>query len=134
MPTLVELISPFDRAILETEFEQHKKKLPQTTAKDFVSKIVLRIYTELCCSPEGRAVRSPDPHAGNAFKKWIDEETHYAIGGNVIDENTYARIRRGILRSVSARAAELFGEWNGEAHPPKGSDDDRNLRISLKQA
>lgn len=132
MRSLAEQIPPFDKTILEVAFQELKEKLPPTTAEDFASDIVWRIYTELCCSPEGRHVRSTNPHAGNAFRKWINDEVHYAIGEKTVDENTYARIRRGIVRSAAARAAELFGAWNGSTTPPRGSDDDRNLRVSLK--
>ena len=132
MRSLTEHIPPFDKAILEVAFDELKEKLPPTTAEDFAGNIVWRIYTELCCSPEGRHVRNTDPHAGNAFKKWIDDETHYAIGEKTVDENAYARIRRSIVRSAAARAAELFGAWNGSTTPPRNSDDHRNLRASLK--
>lgn len=131
MSRLTELIPAPDRAILVEAFQQHQEALPKMTPEQFIDDIVWRIYTEVCCSPGGYHISSPRPHAGNAFKQWIDKEVHYALEGTPIDDANYAEVRHSIMRAVAARAAELFSAWGGKTYP-KDKNDERNLRASLR--
>lgn len=130
--SIVDDIPPEDRAVLAAALEEYRGRLPEKTPAEFMQGIMFRIYTELCCSLEGRRVRDMYPHAGNAYKKWVDQEVHFASEGMNIDAERYAKIRQDIVRAIAARAAELFSDWNGKWYPPMNSADYRNLRISLK--
>jgi hypothetical protein len=87
-------------------------------------------------------------YSGQAFRKWIDDETHYCLtrptperGGFRWDpergrfdaegdfSGAYNEERRKVLRAAVRRAVEFFRDCEGFRWVPKG--DDRNLRAPL---
>ena len=98
------------------------------SSNNFVNKIAWRIYTEACMNQTERF--EPNKYNGEAFKKFINDETHYAIERTqkvglakvFLDESAFEDIRYKVLTGLVKKAIEFFS----------GSIDKGNLRCDLK--
>ena len=103
-----------DREILINIYEDMNTKLFNWPSEYFVDKIAWRSYTEWCMNPHERG--NPDNYNGEAFKKFINDETSYAIkrlNRHVSDEES-KNIRYKVLKGLVRRADEFFFMNNKE--------------------
>jgi len=139
-------ISPEDEHLVMLFYEglfPNKSGRP-TSTEEFVGKLRWRLFTEWCCSPtEGSADEykyhpfkntHPSSYECEAFTKWIDDETLYALQRTGSDD--YGLVRHRVIGAAVKRAIEVFTEWNGDMPPydKTGSRclDDRNVRCDLR--
>ena len=131
-----------DRYVMQEAYLQGNR-LPGQNPEDVVHKIGWRIYTEFCLNTDWS---EHDNYDGQAYRKWIDDEIHYAFERQhqhgqrpqEYKEREYACMRESVLRAVVARATELFLDWNGGTTPCLSPEhptvpDQRNLRANLEE-
>lgn len=112
-----------DREILINIYKNMNTSLCKHFSEVFVDRIAWRIYTEWCMNPNERG--NPDTYNGEAFRKFINDETYYAIkrsNRHVSDEES-ENIRRKVFEGLVKRADEFFYMNNNED----------NLRCSLER-
>ncbi|MBI2636431.1 hypothetical protein HYW84_03870 [Candidatus Peregrinibacteria bacterium] len=123
-----------DSKLLEEKYSQSPAKIADMDPRKFVDNIAWRLYTEWCCDP-ANAAESYRSYDGQAYRQWVEQETHYAMqrrrnehpqGGDV-----HQQVRTKIVEAVVSRAIELFSDWEGHTYP-KNKEDKRNLRASLQ--
>ncbi len=131
---------PSNDAIILRELYQrfHCSSLSQSSFS-FVENIAWRIYTEWSMSPESQGKDHYNGYHGQAFTKFIDDETFYSMNrafksGKIQDRGniTFKEIRYKVLESIVKRAIELFRDWNGST-TPLVIEDKRNLRTDLRE-
>lgn len=112
-----------DRKILINIYEDMNDKLCGLSSQSFVNNIAWRIYTEWCMDPDESG--NSDTYDGEAFRKFIDDETYWAIkrlNRHVPDEES-KNIRRKVFEGLVNRADEFFRTDSGK----------ENLRCSLEK-
>lgn len=83
---------------------------------NFANEIAWRIYTEACMNQEEKF--DPNKYNGEAFRKFVDDETHYAIerarkNGLIIcleTKETFLDIRHRVLNGLVKKAVEFFSK------------------------
>lgn len=102
---------------------------------DIISLTAGRLYTEYCLQMNAEVGwKNYDEFDGQNYRKWIDDETHYAIerlrnNGLVITHQIYIDVHTKVIKAAILRAAVLLEEWDGSR--PKNKDDNRNLQAPL---
>lgn len=112
-----------DRKNLINIHENMKDKLWGLSSQSLVNNIAWRIYTEWCMNPEERG--NPDLYNGEAFKKFIDDESYYAIKrlNKYVSDSESENIRNKVFEGLVKRADEFFYTNNKK----------ENLRGSLEK-
>lgn len=114
-----------DRKILISMYENKngKRGICGYSSEMFVDKIAWRIYTEWCMNSDERG--NPDTYNGEAFKKFIDDETYYAIKrlNRHVSDSESENIRNKVFEGLVERAVEFF----------YSNDTEENLRCSLEK-
>lgn len=102
---------------------------------DIISQTAGRLYTEYCLQMNAEVGwGNYDEFDGQNYRKWIDDETHYAIerlrnDGLVMTHQIYIDVHTKVIKAAILRAAMLLKEWDGSR--PKNEDDNRNLQAPL---
>jgi hypothetical protein len=136
--------APENEKIMADFYGQSRGKLGDLTGDKLVGNMEWRLYTEWCCNRGESRGKFHGSYKGEAFEKWIRDETHYAIEGEGFKWNpeqqrfdgndnfaqVYEQKRERVLQASVKRAVEFFGKCKEHQWPYEG--DARNLRVSLK--
>ncbi|MBU0907639.1 MAG: hypothetical protein KKD18_00960 [Nanoarchaeota archaeon] len=103
---------------------------------EFAHAVGGRIYTEWCMSPESRGQDRCYNYQGQAFQRFVADETHYeglrraAAGeGDVWAPEVLLQRRRDVLVAFTLRAVKFFQETGGKSARMM---DRENLRCDLE--
>lgn len=111
-----------DRETLTCIYEKTSHEKVPYYPWEFVNEISWRVYTEACMNQEEKF--NPDKYNGEAFRKFVDDETHYAIERALKDgliqdsvtEKTYSDIRYKVLTGLVEKSVEFFSESKREGN------------------
>ena len=138
-----EWTSPQDKKTMVDFYGKSPQRIEGITGESLVRNLEWRIYTEWCCNkPESYWVQHTS-YKGNAFDKWVRDETHYGLeragyqwsdqqqrfDANGTFSMIYKDARDRVLFAIVKKAVEFFKDCRDYQWPVEG--DSRNLRTSL---